>query len=87
MWIAEVSHWERRLSAGFARRGLDAPGARPAALEGQLPTIRRLMAARAPALVPASPDAADAASSRDGDEPAGKPALPVSREMARRPTL
>jgi hypothetical protein len=25
--------WERRLSAGFARRGLDAPGARPAALE------------------------------------------------------
>jgi len=35
------------------------------------------MAARAPALVPASPDAADAASSRDGDEPAGKPALPV----------
>jgi hypothetical protein len=27
------TNWERRLSAGFARRGLDAPGARPAALD------------------------------------------------------
>jgi hypothetical protein len=34
-----------------------------------------------------SPDAADAASSRDGDGPAGKPALPVSRAPGRRFSL
>ena len=32
---------------------------------------------------PTGPEVADAASSRDGDEPAGKPALPVSRATAR----
>jgi hypothetical protein len=45
--------------------------------------MRRWTAGPARPRVPA-PDAADAASSRDVGEPAGKPALPVSRATARR---
>jgi hypothetical protein len=151
-----AADWERRLSAGFARRGLDAPGARSAAREpggcpcraagrktahvlsdqprrrrrgieprrrragwkagdpgqprtgsagfqpasragGSMPPardLRRGSRAVAHAAPPGgrlrmcsliSPDAADAASSRGkpavGAEPAGKPAIPVSRGL------
>jgi hypothetical protein len=132
-----VTDWERRLSAGFARRGLDAPGVRSlrwsratahAAPPGGRPRmcpLRRLPEKNVPngagfssafkerqrvhsrTMHPrcrdaeggrkdkpggmffdgnrlSSPDAADAASSRDGAEPAGNPAIPVSRASARR---
>ena len=75
--------------AGFARRGLDAPDARPAALE---PSDCPSCAARRPSRTwpRISPDAADAASSRAGDGPSGKPAVPVSRAgdgLAEKPVL
>jgi hypothetical protein len=73
-----VTDWERRLSAGFARRGLDAPGVRSAALE-QGERLCRAAGRRLRWCPCASPGDADAASSHDGAEPAGKPALPVSR--------
>jgi hypothetical protein len=78
--IPVAADWERRLSAGFACRGLDAPGARSAAREpGGWPCRA---AGRTTAHVPLiGPDAADAASSRVGAEPAGKPAIPVSRGL------
>jgi hypothetical protein len=147
-----AADWERRLSAGFACRGLDAPGARSAAREpggcpcraagrttahvasyrprrrrrgieprrrragwkagdpgqprtgsagfqpasragGSMPPardLRRGSRAVAHAAPPGGrprmcpligPDAADAASSRVGAEPAGKPAIPVSRGL------
>jgi hypothetical protein len=150
--IPVAADWERRLSAGFACRGLDAPGARSAAREpggcpcraagrttahvpsdqprrrrrgveprrrragwkagdpgqprtgsagfqpasragGSMPPARDLRrGSRAvahgappgggPRMCPLiSPDAADAASSRVGAEPAGKPAIPVSRGL------
>jgi hypothetical protein len=83
------SDWDRRLSAGFACRGLDAPGARSAAREPGGCSCRA--AGRTTRMWPLiGSDAADAASSRVGGEPAGKPAIPVSRvrrEPAGKPAI